>query len=80
MGLLSGITIDERLNAEEVAETLNWLSEYSDLLGRAPFSELKEKLDEILADGVIDPEEQEDLLWVCRNLSGESEWGCPRDR
>lgn len=74
MGLLSGITIDERLNAEEVAETLNWLSEYGDLLGRAPFSELKEKLDEILADGVIDPDEQEDLLWVCRNLSSESEY------
>ena len=71
-GLVRGITIDGELNAEEVAELLNWTREYSDLLGRAPFNELKQKLDEILADCQIDPEEQEDLLWVCRNLSPES--------
>jgi hypothetical protein len=68
-GLLAGITIDQRLNTQEVAETLNWLEEYSDLVGKGPLAELKEKLNEILADGVIDPDEQEDLLWVCKNLS-----------
>jgi NAD-dependent DNA ligase len=68
-GLLAGITIDQRLNAQEVAETLNWLEEYSDLVGNGPLAELKEKLNDILADGLIDPEEQEDLLWVCQNLS-----------
>jgi hypothetical protein len=73
-GLIRGITIDGELNAEEVAELLNWIGEYSDLLGRAPFNELKQKLDEIMADGQIDPEEQEDLLWVCRNLSPESDY------
>jgi hypothetical protein len=72
--MVRGITIDSELNAEEVAELLNWTREYSDLLGRAPFAELKQKLDEILADGQIDPEEQEDLLWVCRNLSPESDY------
>lgn len=73
-GLIRGITIDGELNAEEVAELLNWTREYADLIGRAPFNELKAKLDEIMADGQIDPEEQEDLLWVCRNLSPESEY------
>jgi len=73
-GLVRGITIDGVLNAEEVAELLNWTREYADLIGRAPFNELKQKLDEILADGQIDPEEQEDLLWVCRNLSPESDY------
>jgi hypothetical protein len=73
-GLVRGITIDGELIAEEVAELLNWTREYSELLGRAPFNELKQKLDEILADGQINPEEQEDLLWVCRNLSPESEF------
>ena len=68
-GLLAGITIDEKLNAQEVAETLNWLEEYSDLIGKGPLAELNAKLNEILADGVIDPDEQEDLLWVCKNLS-----------
>ena len=73
-GLVSGITIDGELNADEIAELLNWTREYADLLGRSPFKELKEKLDQIMADGQIDPEEQEDLLWVCRNLSPESEY------
>ena len=73
-GMVQGITIDGELNADEIAELLNWTREYVDLLGRAPFKELKEKLDEIMADGQIDPEEQEDLIWVCRNLSPESEY------
>lgn len=73
-GFIRGIAIDNQLNSAEVAELMNWGQEYSDLLGKAPFNELKEKLDEILADGRIDPEEQEDLLWVCRNLSPDSEF------
>lgn len=73
-GMLRGITIDGELNAAEVAEILNWLREYANLLGVAPFRELKEKLDEILADQQIDPEEQEDLLWVCRNLAPDGEY------
>lgn len=73
-GLIRGITIDGELNAAEIAELLNWTREFADLIGRAPFNELKSKLDEITADRQIDPEEQEDLLWVCRNLSPESDY------
>jgi NAD-dependent DNA ligase len=71
-GLLAGITIDGKLNAHEVAEALNWLEEYSDLIGKGPLAEVREKLNESLADGVIDPDEQEDLLWLCSNLSQDS--------
>ena len=70
-GLLHGIAIDESLNAEEIAEVLNWCKDYKDLKNREPFKELIGKLDEIMADGVITPDEQEDLLWVCKNLSPE---------
>jgi NAD-dependent DNA ligase len=73
-GFVRGISIDNELNSTEVAELMNWGREYADLLGKAPFNELKEKLDEILSDGQIDPEELEDLLWVCRNLSPESDY------
>lgn len=73
-GLVRGITIDCELNAGEVAELMNWMREYADLIGKAPFNELKLKLDQILADGQIDPEEQEDLLWVCKNLSPDSDY------
>ncbi len=73
-GLLRGISIDDDLNASEIAEVLNWCNEYRQLVNRAPFNELIPKLDEVMADGVIDPEELEDLLWVCKNLSPESEF------
>lgn len=73
-GMLEGVSIDQQLNAEEVAEILNWLNEYSDLVGRAPFNEMKQKMDEILEDGIIDPEEQEDLLWLCTQLMPDSEF------
>ena len=73
-GLLRGIAIDDELNAPEIAEVLNWCTEYRQLVNRAPFNELIPKLDGMMADGVIDPNELEDLLWVCKNLSPESEY------
>jgi len=73
-GMLHGIAIDDELNAPEIAEVLNWINEYRELVDRAPFSELIPTLDRIMADGIIDQEEIEDLLWVCKNLSPESEY------
>jgi NAD-dependent DNA ligase len=70
-GLLHGIAIDEELNAQEIAEVLNWCKQYRELKNREPFKELITKLDEIMVDGLISPDEQEDLLWVCKNLSPE---------
>jgi hypothetical protein len=73
-GLLRGIAIDDELNAAEIAEVINWCNEYRPLANRAPFKELISKLDEVMEDGVIDPEELEDLLWVCKNLSPEGDF------
>jgi NAD-dependent DNA ligase len=73
-GLLTGVTIDGKLNAAEVAEVLNWCDDNKKLVGKSPFNELKQKLDEIIADGVITQDEQQDLLWVCNNLSQGSEF------
>ena len=69
VGLLHGISIDDNLNADEIAEVLNWCKQYNDLKAREPFKEIIAKLDEIMADGIITPDEQDDLLWVCKNLS-----------
>lgn len=56
-GLGRGIRIDGELNMEEMPELLNWTRKYADLIGRALFNEFKAKLDDIMADGQIDPEE-----------------------
>ena len=73
-GLLRGIAIDDELNALEVAELLNWCEEHKELVGRAPFNELIPHLKLMMQDGVVDPEELEDLLWLCKNLSPESDY------
>ncbi|MDA7930121.1 hypothetical protein N9B63_04720 [Akkermansiaceae bacterium] len=73
-GLLHGVAIDDELNAAEIAEIINWCNEYRELVDRAPFNELVPKLDQILEDGVITPDEQDELLWVCKNLSSEGDF------
>ncbi|MEC5128924.1 BRCT domain-containing protein [Verrucomicrobiales bacterium BCK34] len=73
-GLLRGVAIDDQLNAAEISEILNWANEHRDLVARHPFSELIPALDKMMEDGVIDPEEQEDLLWLCKNLTPESNY------
>ena len=79
-GMMQGAAIDNDLNASEIAELQNWCNEYRDLINKAPFSELIPKLEQIQEDGVIYPEEQEDLIWLCRNLSAEGEFYDHRTR
>jgi len=71
-GILEGITIDNELNAAEIAEVLNWVSDHGDLLKKPPLNNLGETLEEILEDKIIDHEEKENLLWVCNHLTEDS--------
>lgn len=73
-GILRGVAIDDKLSAQEIAEVLNWCEQYRDIANRAPFSELIPRLDEMMADNVLDPEEIDELLWLCKNLSPGSEY------
>lgn len=70
-GILKGIAIDSKINAEELKEVRNWCNDYRPIVIRAPFSELIPKIDQILADGIVQSEEQEEILWMCNNLSPE---------
>lgn len=71
-GILKGIAIDGQLLPAECRELTNWYNDQNQLLHQHPFAELIPRVQAALADGVIDTEEQEDLLWLCRNLSSES--------
>ena len=71
-GILRGIAMDGVIAPKELSELKSWASDHRKLLGDHPFSELVPKIDAALADGVIDSEEQADILWVCQNLQSES--------
>lgn len=68
-GLLQGIAIDGKVSEGEVAMLRMWLLDHQDVAHRHPFNELVPKLSAALADGVLDPEEREDLQWLCERLS-----------
>ncbi|WP_032096034.1 MULTISPECIES: NAD-dependent DNA ligase [unclassified Alteromonas] len=72
LGFLSGISADENLNDVEI-EALNEMLESNDALTEGwPGNALKLRLDEILADGIIDEEERTDLLNLVKAVSGQN--------
>ncbi|WP_024333084.1 hypothetical protein [Desulfotignum balticum] len=60
-GILSGIVCDGQIRAEELTGLQDWLLDYEQMKDWWPFNELKKLLDQIMADGKVDPEEQEAL-------------------
>jgi len=67
-GILRGIALDAVITSKELEDLRAWANDQRALVGFHPFSELVPKIDAVLADEVIDADEHEDLLWVCKNL------------
>lgn len=68
LGLLEGIAIDGQVTPGEVAMLRMWLADHQDVANRHPFSELVPALAAAVQDGVLNPEEREDLAWLCQRL------------
>lgn len=68
LGLVEGISIDGAINASEIGTLKLWLVDHQDVADRHPFSELVPRVASALADGVLDPEEREDIKWLCERL------------
>jgi NAD-dependent DNA ligase len=61
MGIVAGLMADGQLNDTEILFLRTWMSENADLQGIWPASVIHRKLDEVLADGVIDEPERQHL-------------------
>lgn len=68
-GLLSGISADGVINADETARVRRWLEANEPYADVRPFSELAGHLTHALSDGVVTPEECADLLFVVRKYT-----------
>lgn len=68
LGLLEGIAIDGRVTSGEVGMLRMWLTDHRDVAQRHPFTELVPAVAAAVADGMLDPEERADLLWLCERL------------
>jgi len=67
-GILKGIAADKKINIEEMYELKRWLDNHKNLSDVYPFSEAYELIDSVLEDGIIDKEEQEEILDFCNSF------------
>lgn len=70
-GIAQGMAIDYEITDGEVGALTEWLSLYSHLTHRPPFKDLADLVERIVADGVIDEEEREELLDWCQTFASD---------
>lgn len=63
-GLIQGITIDNEITSDEIAELQNWLLVNEALSFYESSATIIETLSNILSNGVVTEEEKLDLLWI----------------
>lgn len=68
LGLVEGISIDGKINDDEVHFLNLWLDDHRDVQSRHPFNELLPVVEEAIADGVLSEQERQDILWLCERL------------
>lgn len=69
VGILSGIAADGQVTDAERDEVQNWYFLHASMLDKHPFNEIIPAVQSVLADGVLDIEEVEDVLWICRQFT-----------
>lgn len=61
-GMLGGMTADGRITADELRVLQGWLEEHEGLRRSWPYDEIESLVTKTIADGVVSPEEEEELL------------------
>lgn len=68
LGLVEGVSIDGKINDDEMDFLNLWLDDHRDVQRKHPFNELVPVVAEAIADGVLNEEERRDILWLCERL------------
>lgn len=71
LGFVSGISADNTVTIEELEGLLAWLNDNPECAKHWPGDVLSKKLIEILEDGIVEPEELEDLTETCKMIAGQ---------
>jgi len=67
-GLVQGMTFDQEVNSRELSSLVQWVGDHMEFASFHPFNEIIPRIQEILADGIVDAEEIADLLWLCNKF------------
>lgn len=73
-GIISGISIDKRVNLAEIVELSNWCDQYREMIYRKPFNELIPLIQTAIGDNLLSEEEIQDILWACNTFKGTSKY------
>lgn len=73
-GLVAGISTDQQISTEEIAELSHWCVCHAHLIGKHPFSELIPLIEQVYSDGIVTEEEAADILWICNNFVSNSDY------
>lgn len=71
-GILTGISLDNKIEKEEINELRQWCGAHIGLIDRPPFNEAIPMILTIIEDNEVDEDELNDLLWFSKSLSGKS--------
>jgi hypothetical protein len=74
LGIIQGVSFDGVISDAEAIEIANWITLHENLARYQPFSELIPLAKEALADGEIDAEELQDIIWVLRQFDEGSKY------
>lgn len=69
IGICRGLLVDKAVSEEEAGYLKSWLHTYHGAAGSWPGNVIAARLDKIFEDGIIDPEEREDLSIFCGKWS-----------
>lgn len=71
LGFLSGVSADGVLTEQEITSLCDWLNANTEVCGEWPANLLVARLNQILEDGIITPEENADLLETIKSICGQ---------
>lgn len=74
IGLCRGILADGEINQAEAGFLLDWLHRHREFSGSFPFNVLYGRVESALSDGMLDAEEQKDLLEKLHSVVGGECW------
>jgi hypothetical protein len=68
LGIVEGISVDLKINDDELNYLAQWITEQDEYQNQHPFNELIPVLSNALKDGVLSKDERDDIVWLCEKL------------
>lgn len=72
-GVLRGVTMDGRVDDQELIVLSAWLGEHVEFQRKHPFTEIVPRIERIINERIVDEEERADVLWLCSQFTSGSQ-------